>query len=270
LNVRTGQPVWNLETHGAILGPALVRKGMVFVGSADGHVYAAAGATGQIAWKFRTEGRIESCLALAGDAVLAGSADHFLYALQPATGTLLWKADAGAPLLFAPRLAAGPRVLVPTPKAPGDAHTMTAVSLAEHKVLSVGDAFPVAVDLAGNGSTNQIVVSEHGTTCFAGDGKTVVWTNEYAASSAYTADVNGDGWLDLVFNNGPDELLCISGRDGSQLGRIHLETAVGRAGACIVFRGSAVANGGLTRRTRTTMRRWRRRTDACWRKPATV
>ncbi len=243
LNGKNGHALWSFETKGAIIGPALLKDvngdGVpdVFVGSADGHVYAVSGTDGQLLWKFHTGGRIESALAWAwqgnDDVLLVGSADESLYCLQPRTGEVLWKVETGKPLLLPPRVEDIDRngklvALFPTPKGPGDVRTYTAISLAEHNVIGTSDQFPRWLDLSGDGKPVKLVVDDGGTKCYGIDGTTLLWKSEYMVVDPYLADVNGDGVLDLIFNNGPDELLCLSGHDGTVIGRIKLDAAVGR------------------------------------------
>jgi outer membrane protein assembly factor BamB len=71
-------------------------------------------------------------------------------------------------------------------------------------------------------------MTDDGTTCFKNDGTNILWKSDFVAAGASYADMNGDGWFDLVFNNSPEELLCLSGRDGEALGRITLDASVGR------------------------------------------
>jgi serine/threonine protein kinase/outer membrane protein assembly factor BamB len=243
INGRTGVGRWQHATGGPILGPTLLRDvnsdgtlDAIF-GSGDGFVRAVSGVDGKEIWKYQTGGRIESCLGWERTGtnlvVLAGSADRHLYALEPATGKLFWDVNAGAPLLFPLRIEDlkqdGKLVaLLPTPSSAADSRTMTAVSLDEHKVIGTSDKYPRWLDLDGDGKPEELVSTDEGTTCYKSDGTTVLWKSEFSASSSSFADLNGDGWLDLVLNNGPDELLCLSGRDGVPLGRITLDASVGR------------------------------------------
>ena len=240
---KTGRALWTFETHGAIYGPALLKdvngSGVptAFVGSDDGNLYALNGVDGTLLWKFRAVGRINSSVAWARadgeDVLLVGSLDHTLYCLRPKTGELLWKVDVGAPLFYPARIEDLEQngklfALLPTPKVAGDVRTYTSVSLAEHKVVATRDDFPLWLDLKGDGKPEKIVVGEKSTTCFAHDGVTQLWKTDYLVVTPHAADVDGDGVLDLIFNYGPDQLVCLSGRDGSVIGRIKLDAETGR------------------------------------------
>ena len=220
---RNGVAKWVFKAQDAVQAPVTV--------AADGNVCAVSGADGQLLWKFHTGGRVDSALLWARDGsedvLLVGAADKFLYCLRPRTGELLWKVETDSPLVFLPRIEDLEQdgkltVLLPTPKSPGDARTMTAVSLTRHRVIGVGDEFPRWIDLDGDGKPEKLIMTEAGTTC---EGR---WKSDYLAVAPYAADVNRDGTLDLIFNNGPDELVCLSGRDGTLIGRIRLDALVGR------------------------------------------
>jgi outer membrane protein assembly factor BamB/predicted Ser/Thr protein kinase len=243
INGRTGIQQWSHATNGPILGPTLLHDvnsdgtlDAIF-GSADGWVRAVSGNDGKELWKHQTKGKIESCLAWirqdAQPVLLAGSSDGRLCVLNPGTGELLWEVNTGKPLLFPLRIEDIHRdgkltALLPTPKSPADARTHTAVSLDERKVTGVSDTFPRWLDLDGDGQPEKIVVAEDSTTCFKADSTNVLWKSDFPAAAASFADMDGDGWLDFVFNNGSEELICLSGRDGASLGRITLDAGTGR------------------------------------------
>jgi len=237
LNGKDGKLLWSFTTGGAILGPPRLKDVNgdgtldVFVGSSDGFLYAVSGRDGKRLWQFRTNGRIESALAWqrveGGHVLLVGSADRNLYALDPRNGNLLWKVETQSPLLLPMRVEED-LVLVPTPQWPGDMLTHTAISLEEHRLVGVSDAFPLRLDLNGDGRPLKLLVGAGGTECYSADGKTLLWKTDYRALAPHGADVNGDGALELIFNNGPDEIVCLNGRDGTLVGQIKLDEPVGR------------------------------------------
>ena len=238
-----GHEVWRkpFEAAGPVFGAIILRDVNgdstpdAIIAGGEGAVYAVSGATGTGLWTNTVEGRVESCVALGragtNEFVLIGGSGGTLAAFGLHRGELLWSVAIDTPLLLPPRfeeLGGQPCVLLPTPKAPGDAHTLTAVSLTEHKATGVSAEFPRRLDLAGTGQTQSIVVAEDGTTCYDATGTNQLWRSDYLAIGAYTADLDGDGTLDLVFNNGPDEIVALSGKDGTLLGRIMLDAPTGR------------------------------------------
>lgn len=88
---RRGALRWKFATGGKVYSSPAVVDGRVYVGSADGHLYALDSATGELRWKFATEGRVNSSPAVAGDRVYFGSFDGAFYAVNAADGSLAWK-----------------------------------------------------------------------------------------------------------------------------------------------------------------------------------
>ena len=243
LNGKSGQLLWSAETRGAILSATLLHDvtgdGVpdAFVGSGDGTLYALNGADGRVLWKLPTKSRIESCLGWATEAgedvLLLGNSEGKFYCVTPQTGQVRWETKADAPLLYPPRLEDIERngtvtALLLTPQTAGDVRTFTPVRLDEHKASAPRADFPQWLDLAGDGKPKKLVVAPTGSSLYDADGKTLLWSRDYLVVGAYAADINRDGVRDLIFNNGPDQLLCLSGTDGAILGRIQLESAVGR------------------------------------------
>ncbi len=100
LDARTGQQKWLLKTGAPVpfaqrwdyfqSSPAWV-SGVLYFGSADGHLYAVDGKAGKVLWKYPTQGRVRASPAVADGVVYGGSMDGNLYALNAATGKLKWK-----------------------------------------------------------------------------------------------------------------------------------------------------------------------------------
>jgi outer membrane protein assembly factor BamB len=87
------------------------RDGVVYIGSADGNLYAVDLETGAELWRFTTADRIRSTPAVAGDTVYVGSWDGRLYAVDAATGEQVWSFDTGGRIQSSPAVAAG-RIIV--------------------------------------------------------------------------------------------------------------------------------------------------------------
>jgi outer membrane protein assembly factor BamB len=86
---------WKFHTHGSINSTPAVVSGTVYVGSADGGLYAIAQSTGKQRWRFKTAGRVASSPAVSGGLVYFGSYDGNFYAVNAASGKLAWKFKTG-------------------------------------------------------------------------------------------------------------------------------------------------------------------------------
>ena len=84
-----------------------LQDGVIYIGSADGNLYAVDLATGHERWRFATGDRIRSTPTVSGGAVYVGSWDGHLYAVGAATGEELWRFDTGNRVQGSPALAAG-------------------------------------------------------------------------------------------------------------------------------------------------------------------
>ena len=81
---------WSFATGGAIVSSPLVVGGVVYVGSADGNLYAVEAASGKLRWKYDAHGDVNSSPAVSGDTVFIVSLDGKLYAVDAATGKQKW------------------------------------------------------------------------------------------------------------------------------------------------------------------------------------
>jgi len=95
--VKTGVPItrdpkrmatgkWEYEHSSPVIAAATL-----YIGSADGNVYALDPESGKQKWVFKTAGRVRATPAVADGVVYAGSMDGSLYALDAASGELKWK-----------------------------------------------------------------------------------------------------------------------------------------------------------------------------------
>jgi outer membrane protein assembly factor BamB len=118
LDAETGKLIWSFDTGGkswqrklpidenpgwdtAISG-ATVFGNTIYVGSADGHLYAIDKKNGAEYWRFKTGGPVHSIPVAADGKVLFGSYDHHVYALNAETGELSWKFDTGQMIVSSP------------------------------------------------------------------------------------------------------------------------------------------------------------------------
>lgn len=91
---------WSFQTGGAVRGSAVTDSGKVFVGSADGRLYALDLSTGRVLWQTDLGGAVSSTPAVSGALVFASSRNRRLTALESATGKVRWVFDFGPELPF--------------------------------------------------------------------------------------------------------------------------------------------------------------------------
>jgi outer membrane protein assembly factor BamB len=107
-----GKPAWRTDIGNVLdrehpgLSPAptgydylqsspVVAHGQVYVGSADGNVYALDAATGRINWMYQTGEKVRATPTVDNGSLYVGSWDKTFYALDARTGKELWKTPLG-------------------------------------------------------------------------------------------------------------------------------------------------------------------------------
>ncbi|MFN7958592.1 MAG: PQQ-binding-like beta-propeller repeat protein [Holophagaceae bacterium] len=83
-------PAWTYRTGAKVLSSPVVSEGIVYVGSADHHLYALDAKTGALKWRFKAGGAIASSPALAAGRVIFSSLDGLIHGLDAATGRPAW------------------------------------------------------------------------------------------------------------------------------------------------------------------------------------
>ena len=91
LDAATGELRWSYTTGGVIRWPAVVEQDTEYFGSTDGYVYALDAFTGDLRWRYETEGELWIGPVVIGGSVYQGPGDSHLYALDAATGDLQWR-----------------------------------------------------------------------------------------------------------------------------------------------------------------------------------
>jgi eukaryotic-like serine/threonine-protein kinase len=91
---------WRFHTHGAVNSSPAVLGNAVYVGSADGGLYAVTADAGKLRWRFKTGSRVASSPAVSGGVVYVESYDGYFYAVNAATGKLDWKFKTGGERRF--------------------------------------------------------------------------------------------------------------------------------------------------------------------------
>lgn len=86
---------WQFKTQGAIISSPAIAKGIVYVGSSDGALYAVDQNSGQQKWKAQTRGPVASSPAVADGLVFFLSFDGGFYCLDANTGVRKWRYATG-------------------------------------------------------------------------------------------------------------------------------------------------------------------------------
>jgi len=103
----TNRTQWTYTTKDAVVSSPAVANGTVFVGSANGKVYALDQYTGEHLWGFTTGGFVFSSPAVAGGNIYVGSWDHKVYCLNASTGACIWSYATGFWVWSSPAVADG-------------------------------------------------------------------------------------------------------------------------------------------------------------------
>ncbi len=84
-----------------------VDDGVVYAGSADGHLFAVDAASGRQRWRFKTGAPIRSTPVVDGGTVYFGGWDHQVYAVTAGEGKEVWRFDTGGVVQSSPALGDG-------------------------------------------------------------------------------------------------------------------------------------------------------------------
>lgn len=118
LKTDTGSSVWTFDIGGtnwhrklpndekpgydSMASAPVISNGIVYVGSANGHLFAIDDHTGKESWSFKSDGPIHSIPKVAEGMVYFGSYDRHVYALDSVSGNLKWKFDTGQLVISSP------------------------------------------------------------------------------------------------------------------------------------------------------------------------
>jgi outer membrane protein assembly factor BamB len=92
VDARTGQERWRAPTIGVVWASPSVDRSLVYVGEANGTLYALDKRTGSERWRWRAGARVFSSVALREGSLYVGSDDGGVYALSAASGPALRRA----------------------------------------------------------------------------------------------------------------------------------------------------------------------------------
>jgi eukaryotic-like serine/threonine-protein kinase len=125
---------WRVPTDGDVLGTPAIERGIVYVGSGSGKMYALDEYTGAVRWTSDMASPIQSSAAIAKGLVFVGSRDGKLHALDAASGKQRWQ------------LVTGPALPLPWGHESGDAWTSSPTIAEDRLLFGGGDGVLYAVD----------------------------------------------------------------------------------------------------------------------------
>ena len=111
---------WKFHTGGYVISSPAVADGTIYVGSADGNLYALALDSGTQKWKFDAQSRVVSSPAVSNGLVYFSAYDANFYAVDAATGQLKWKFQTGGERRFAAKHLHGSQPVAETMPDPFD------------------------------------------------------------------------------------------------------------------------------------------------------
>jgi len=95
------EKLWEFRADGSIVGPPVVSKGDLYLGSEGGFLYKVNAKTGDLVWTFKTGGPIRVSPAVGQRAVYVGSDDEHVYAVS-AAGDELWRFRVAGAVISSP------------------------------------------------------------------------------------------------------------------------------------------------------------------------
>jgi outer membrane protein assembly factor BamB len=110
VDLKTGQQKWKVKLGAPMKASPAFRGNRVYVGDVDGKLYCLDAADGKKHWEFETQGEIVAGVNFHKDNILLGSHDSTLYCLKP-DGTKAWEYRIDGPVNGSPAVA-GDRVFV--------------------------------------------------------------------------------------------------------------------------------------------------------------
>lgn len=97
---RLGGEAWRFRTGGPVRSSPAVTSGTVYVGSADGRLYALDRRTGAERWRADAGSAVQSSPAVSGDRVYFTTRDNAIHAVDRRTGDPVWRVATGETLPF--------------------------------------------------------------------------------------------------------------------------------------------------------------------------
>ncbi len=91
---------WRVQLGPRVLSSPVAAEGLIFLGSADHHLYALDPATGATRWRLATQGEVNSTPAAAEGLVVVGSRDGTVRGVEARTGKAVWTFRTGGERRF--------------------------------------------------------------------------------------------------------------------------------------------------------------------------
>jgi outer membrane protein assembly factor BamB len=103
--IEAGNLKWSFITKDYVTSSPAVYNDTVYIGSADGNLYALNYLGGGMRWSYQTGGKIESSPVVHEGIVYFGSNDNRFYALDASNGTQIWNYSTGGKIYSTPLIA---------------------------------------------------------------------------------------------------------------------------------------------------------------------
>jgi len=107
LDQTTGLEEWRFQTGDFVQSTPSYSGGLVFVGSDDFNVYALNASNGEMVWSYNVSGKVRSSPKVVGGVVYVGSSNQNLYAFSASDGEYLWSYPTGGEIYSSPAIYAG-------------------------------------------------------------------------------------------------------------------------------------------------------------------
>jgi uncharacterized repeat protein (TIGR01451 family) len=144
LNAAKGSKLWSFSSPAYIVSSPAVINGVVYIGAANGALYAINAASGAELWSFVSGSYVFGSPAVVSGVVYFGSIDGYVYALNAGTGAELWRYRTPDTVSASPAVANG---VVYISSSMGEMYALNAATGAELWTYYIGPSGPVAASV---------------------------------------------------------------------------------------------------------------------------